>query len=282
MTDLPESDVFEISRDGAVAEIRMNRPDKANGMNAAFWTDLPRLVRALDGDMSVRALVLTGAGKNFTGGMDLAAFQPIMGILQAEPGRGAYALRRLIVDLQASFTALEETRLPVIAAIHGACIGGGIDMITACDIRLASREAVFSIEEINIGMTADVGTLQRLPKLIAPGIVRELALTGRRFSAEEAAGWGLVNAVSDDPEALRDAAFEMAHQIAAKTPLAVAGTKQALIYARDHPVADGLDQIATWNGGMLRPEDLMGAIQAKMAKKEAAFADLIETVGLSG
>ena len=282
MTDLPESDVFEISRDGAVAEIRMNRPDKANGMNAAFWTDLPRLVRALDGDMSVRALVLTGAGKNFTGGMDLAAFQPIMGILQAEPGRGAYALRRLIVDLQASFTALEETRLPVIAAIHGACIGGGIDMITACDIRLASREAVFSIEEINIGMTADVGTLQRLPKLIAPGIVRELALTGRRFSAEEAAGWGLVNAVSDDPEALRDAAFEMAYQIAAKTPLAVAGTKQALIYARDHPVADGLDQIATWNGGMLRPEDLMGAIQAKMAKKEAAFADLIETVGLSG
>lgn len=276
MGDLPKTEFFEIIIDGAVAEVRMNRPDKANGMNPAFWDELPRIVEALDADPAMRAIVLTGAGRNFTGGMDLSAFQGIMAMLQSEPGRAAYALRRLILDLQASLSALEQTRLPVIAAIQGACIGGGIDLITACDIRLATTDAVFSVEEINIGMAADVGTLQRLPKLIAPGIARELALTGRRFSAGEAVGWGLVNAAHADHDALIEAAHTMARDIAGKSPLAVAGTKQALVYARDHSVDDGLDQIATWNGGMLRPEDLMGALQARAARKEADFADLLE------
>ena len=138
----------------------------------------------------MRALVVCGNGKHFTGGMDLANFQGILSLIHNEPGRAAYALRRLVLSLQDSFTALEECRLPVIAAIHGACIGGGIDMISACDIRLASQDAFFSIEEINIGMAADVGTLQRLPKLVAPGIVKELAYTGRRFTAGEAQVWG--------------------------------------------------------------------------------------------
>lgn len=272
---LPQSDFFEIERHGAVAELAMNRPDKANGMNPAFWNDLPRLVEALDADPGVRVVVLTGRGRNFTGGMDLAAFQGIMGVMQAEPGRAAFAFRREIMRLQASITALEETRLPVIAAIQGACIGGGIDLVTACDVRLATRDARFSIEEINIGMAADVGTLQRLPKLIAPGIVAELALTGRRFGAEEALAWGLVNAVHEDAEAVRSAALEMAAGIAAKSPLATAGIKRALGYARDHAVTDALEQIATWNGGMLREADLMGALQARMKKAEAEFADLL-------
>jgi len=276
---LPQSTFFEITRHDAVAEVMMNRPDKANGMSPDFWSDLPEIIAALDADMSVRAVVLTGAGKNFTGGMDLAAFQGLMGLMRAEPGRVAFALRREIGRLQASLSSLEQTRLPVIAAIHGACIGGGIDMITACDVRLASRDAYFSIEEINIGMAADVGTLQRLPRLIAPGIAAELALTGRRFSAEEAAGWGLINAVHGDAEAVRTAALEMAGEIAAKSPLAIAGIKQGLTYARDHSVADGLDQIATWNGGMLRPEDLMGAVKAKMARTEVVFADLLDGIG---
>lgn len=271
---LPTSAFFDIVVHGPVIEIAMNRPEKANGMNAAFWDDLPGIVQTLDARPEIRALVLTGRGKHFTSGMDLSSFQDIMGLMQREPGRGAYALRKLILRLQDSFTALERTRLPVIAAIHGACIGGGIDLITACDIRLASRDARFSIEEINIGMTADVGTLQRLPKLIAPGIAAELALTGRRFDADEAQGWGLINSVHDDAEAVRIAALEAATTIAAKSPLAIAGIKQALTYARDHSVADGLDQIATWNGGMLRPEDLMGAIQAKAAKVEAVFKDI--------
>lgn len=277
--DLPDSTFFAISRHGAIVEVRMNRPDKANGMTPDFWSDLPRIMAALDSDASVRAVVLTGAGKNFTGGMDLATFQNLMGLMQAEAGRAAFALRRTILAYQASLTALEATRLPVIAAIQGACIGGGIDMITACDIRLATDDAFFCIEEINIGMAADVGTLQRLPKLIAPGIATELALTGRRFSAQEARELGLINGLHADADAVRTAALEMAQTIAAKSPLAIAGIKQALTYARDHSVAAGLDQIATWNGGMLRPEDLMGALKARMAESEATFADLIDLPG---
>ena len=276
---LPESTFFEVERHGAVAELAMNRPEKANGMSPDFWTDLPLIVEALDADMSVRAIVLTGRGKHFTGGMDLSSFQRIMGVMQSEPGRASFAFRREILRLQASLSSLEHTRLPVIAAIQGACVGGGIDLMTACDVRLATVDAKFSIEEINIGMAADVGTLQRLPKLIAPGIVAELAMTGRRFGAEEAAGWGLINSVHADADAVRSAALEMAAAIAAKSPLAIAGVKRALTYARDHNVADGLEQIATWNGGMLRQDDLMGALQARMAKKEAVFADLLTDMG---
>lgn len=272
---LPESTFFEIERHGAVAELRMNRPDKANGMSPDFWEDLPALIEALDADSSCRAVVLTGAGRNFSGGMDLATFQGIMALMQTEPGRAAYALRKVILGYQAAFTALERGRLPVIAAIQGACIGGGVDLVAACDLRLAARDAHFSIEEINIGMAADVGTLQRLPKLMPIGIVQELAMTGRRFSAEEATGWGFVNALHEDAAAAREAALELGAEIAAKSPLAMAGIKQSVLYARDHPVADGLNQIATWNAGMLRPEDLTKAMQARMAKAEADFADIL-------
>ena len=186
-------------------------------------------------------------------------------------------MRQKLLRYQRSLSSLEDTRLPVIAAIQGACIGGAIDMISACDIRLASEDAFFSIEEINIGMTADVGTLQRLPKAMPLGIVSELALTGRRFSPAEAQGWGMINAVHPDAAAVRDAALEMAVIIASKSPLAIAGIKKSVTFARDHSVADGLDQIATWNGGMLRPEDLMAAMQARMAKTEAVFADLLKS-----
>ena len=275
MTDTLKSTFFEIERHGAVAELRMNRPDKANGMNPAFWADMPRLVDALDTDVSVRAIVLTGAGRHFSGGMDLSVFGGLMDMAKAEPARVAYAMRKRVLQYQETFNALERARLPVIAAIHGACIGGAIDMISACDIRLASKDAYYSIEEINIGMTADVGTLQRLPKLIPMGIVQELALTGRRFSTQEAHGWGLINSVHADADAVHAAALEMAQTIASKSPVAVAGVKHSVVYARDHNVPDSLEQIATWNGGMLRPEDLMGAMQARMAKKEAVFQDLL-------
>lgn len=265
---------FELTREGPVARLALNRPEKANGMTPEFWTELPRIVRELDVDPSVRALVIAGNGKHFTGGMDLASFQQVIALVQKEPGRAAYALRRLVLQLQDSFNALEECRLPVIAAIHGACIGGGIDMVSACDLRLASRDAFFSIEEIHIGMAADVGTLQRMPKLVAPGIVKELAFTGRRFTPVEAQGWGFVNEICADAEAVQARAMELAGEIAGKSPLAIAGIKQAVDYARDHSVRDGLDQIATWNAGMLRPEDLTAALQARMARKAAVFRDL--------
>ena len=233
------------------------------------------MARELEQDPDIRVLVISGEGKHFTAGMDLEAFKPIMELSSNEPARGAFALRELVLKLQDTFTALEQIRLPVIAAIHGVCLGGGIDFITACDLRLATEDASFGIEEIHVGMTADVGTLQRLPKLIAPGIVRELAYTGRRFSAQEGQQWGLINSIHENRASLMIAAFELAETIAAKSPLAIAGAKQALNYARDHTVADGLEQVATWNGGMLRPEDLSRALQAKMVKKEAEFQNLL-------
>ena len=270
-----ESSFFRIERDGAVARIVMNKPDKANSMTPEFWTDLPRVIGGLGRDTSVRCAVISGEGRHFSGGMDLAAFAGIAQLFKNEPGRAAFAMRELILSLQDAFTAIERARFPVIAAIHGACIGGAIDLITACDIRTASADAYFAVEEIHIGMAADVGTLQRLPKLIAPSVAAELCYSGRRFDAEEARTMGLVSRVLADRDAVMVAANELAQSIAEKSLLAIAGIKRNLAYARDHSVADGLDYIATWNGGMLCSEDLMAAVQAKMAKTRATFADLL-------
>jgi enoyl-CoA hydratase len=273
------STFFEVSIADGIAHLEMNRPDKANSMTPDFWEDLPRIAATLDRAPAVRVVVLSGRGKHFSGGMDLSAFQGIMALTKAEPGRAAFALREMILRYQASLSSLEEMRVPVIAAVHGVCLGGGIDLISACDIRLAAADTSFGIEEIIVGMAADVGTLQRLPKLMAPGIVRELAYTGRRFSADEAKGWGVVNAVHADREAVIGAAMAMARDIAGRSPLAIAGIKQSVTYARDHAVRDGLDQIATWNAGMLRPEDLMKAMQAKMKREDADYSDLLPDAG---
>ncbi len=279
MTALPDSTFFNVSIDGPVAHLEMNRPDKANGMSPDFWEDLPMLAKAIDADTSIRCAILSGAGRHFSGGMDLASFADINALQENEPGRASYALRDLILRLQASLTSLEDMRIPVIAVTHGACLGGAIDLITACDMRIASADTSFGIEEIQIGMAADVGTLQRLPKLMPLGIVYELAYTGRRFSAEEAKNWGLVNSLHEDRTAALDAARELAHSISTKSPLAIAGIKRAVTFARDNSVANSLDQIATWNAGMLRPQDLMTAMQAKMAKQDAVFEDLLQDAG---
>lgn len=268
------SDFFREDRDGAATHLTMARPEKANAMSPAFWSELPARVNAMNEDPGVRALVISGEGRHFTSGMDLSAFTGIAELTKSEPGRAALALRDLILRLQDALTSLEKARFPVICAIHGGCVGGGIDMITAADIRMAARDAWFAVEEINIGMAADVGTLQRLPKLIPFGAAKELALTGRRFGAEEAQALGLVTSLHDGRAGVVEAALETARAIAAKSPLAVAGIKQSMTYARDHSVAEGLDQIATWNAGALRPADLMTAMQARMAKKDAEFEDL--------
>lgn len=271
---IPGSDFFKVEKDGPVARVIMSRPDKANSMTPEFWSDLPQIIDALTRDQSVRCAIIAGEGRNFTGGMDLATFASLNTLFDNEPGRAAFAMRELILSLQDAFTSLERARFPVIAAIQGACLGAGIDMITACDLRLASDDAYFAVEEIHIGMAADVGTLQRLPKLIAPGIAAELAYSGRRFNAAEAKTIGLVSTIHPDHDALMAAANELAHSIAQKSPLAIAGIKRNLAYARDHSVADGLDYIATWNAGMLRPEELMAAVKAKMARQQAMFPDL--------
>ena len=275
-----DSSFFTVERIGSIAHLVMNRPEKANGMTPDFWADLPRLMAELDSDESVRCAIISGAGRHFTGGMDLSVFADLAKLFDNEPGRAAFAMRTLILKLQDAITSIERARFPVIAAVHGACIGGGVDLITACDIRLASADAYFSIEEINIGMAADVGTLQRLPKLIAHSVAAELAYSGRRFDAQEALNFGLIGRVSESPAALLATAMETAETIANRSPLAIAGIKRNLAYARDHSVADGLDYIATWNGGMLRANDLMTAIQAKMAKSQAVFADLLGPVSI--
>jgi enoyl-CoA hydratase len=268
------SNFFAIDQQGPVVRMMLNRPDKANCLDSTFWMELPTVLRELNRDPSVRTVVMAGEGRHFSAGMDLSAFDFIGQLTTAEPGRAAFGFREEILRLQDALNALEEVRFPIIAVAHGACIGGALDLLSACDIRMASVDAQFSIEEVNVGMAADVGTLQRLPRLVSPGIVKELAFTGRRFGADEARHWGFVNAVHADKDAALVAALALADEISRKSPLAIAGIKRTVNYARDHSIADGLDQIATWNAGMLRPEDITRSMQALQERKPAEFIDL--------
>lgn len=267
-------ETIEISAAGGVAEVRLNRPDKANALNLAGWLDIRRAFDWVDAEPSVRVALLSGNGKHFCSGIDISMLAGIADQVDDDcEGRKREKLRRVILDLQDTLTSLERCRKPVIAAVHGACVGGAIDLICAADIRLASADARFSIKEIDMGMTADVGTLQRMPKLMPSGIVRELAFTGRDFSAEEAARWGFVNAVHPDRESLTASARDMASRIAAKSALSMRGIKEQLNYARDHSVADGLNYVATWNAAMLMSSDLNEAVMSAMQGKTAKFRD---------
>ncbi len=265
---------LSITRDGAVAIIELNRPDKANAMVEAMWHEIRDAMRWADTTPEVRVVVLRGAGRHFTAGIDLSMlFSLGKQIGDSCDGRSREKLRRLILDLQDTLTSIERCRKPVLAAIHGACIGGGIDLISACDMRYCSMDAKFSIKEIDVGMTADVGTLQRLPRLIGEGMARELAYTGRNFDGAEAREICLVNRCFDTPEALHEAVLEIARTIATKSPLAVRGSKEMITYARDHSVADSLNYIATWNAAMLMSEDLMEAGKAGMEKRAPVYRD---------
>ena len=260
--------------DGPVAKVVLNRPEAANAMNGALWQELPDAFVAIDENPEARVAVITGEGKHFTSGIDLQEFAAMQGAEFADDGRRRENLRRKILEMQESFNAIERCRVPVIAAVHGACIGAGIDMISACDMRFSTEDAFFSIHEINIGMAADVGTLQRLPHIIPAGVMRELAYTGRRVSGSEAAAIGLVNRAFASQEEMLAHVAELAGEIAGKSPLAVAGTKEMLTYARDHSVADGLNYVATWNAAMLLSDDLKNAVMAQMSKSEPEFPDL--------
>ena len=268
-------ETLTLAIDAHIATVRLNRPDKANAMNAVMWQDIRRAFDWLDAQPEARVVVLEGEGKHFTAGIDLQMMMGIAPQIQdACDGRMREALRRIILDMQDTLTSLERCRKPVLAAIHGACVGGGIDLVTCADMRYCSADAYFSIKEIDIGMVADVGTLQRLPKIVgSQGWVRELAYTGRRVDAAEAREAGLVNRVFDSREALQAGVREIAAAIAAKSPLSIRGVKEQLNYARDHSVADGLNHIATWNAAMLQSADLQAAMMAHMSKKTAEFAD---------
>ena len=267
---------FELEVVDKIGHIRLNRPDQRNSMVRAFWKELPEAVRALDAAGNVRVIVISSTGKHFTAGMDLSVFQqqsPPPGVREA--GRLREALRRTVLELQDAFGALEQARMPVIAAIQGGCIGGGVDMVCACDMRYCSADAFFCVQEINIGMTADLGTLQRLPQLIPQGVARELAYTGRQLPAQRAKELGLVNEVLPDHAALLACAMQVAREIAARSPLAVHGSKEMLNYARDHSLADGLDYIATWQTGMFQPNDMLEAFKAKSESRKPSYPDLL-------
>jgi len=267
---------FDVDVADKVAHVRLNRPEALNTMTAAFWRELPEIVTRISDQAIARVVVLSSTGKHFSAGMDLSVFGggELVGE-QAELGRRQARMRSNAQVLQWSFTALEKARVPVLAAVQGGVIGGAVDLVTACDIRYATADAFFCVQEINIGMTADVGTLQRLGTLVPEGFAREMAYTGRRVPAARAYEVGLVSEVYADHDSLVSGVLETAREIASKSPLAIWGTKVAMNYARDHSVDDSLEQIATWQSGMFQPDDMTEAFTAKAEKRDAVFEDLL-------
>ncbi|KAG5837338.1 delta(3,5)-Delta(2,4)-dienoyl-CoA isomerase, mitochondrial [Anguilla anguilla] len=263
----------------AVTHVELYRPEKRNAMNQAFWSEMVDCFSQIALDSECRVVIVSGAGKIFTSGIDLMDMAENM--LQPEGddvARMSWNMRRLVAKFQETFSIIEKCPKPVVVAVHGACVGGGVDLITACDIRLCTQDAWFQVKEVDIGLAADVGTLQRLPKVIGSrSLVNELALTARKLYSDEAKSCGLVSRVFPDKESMMAGALELAAEIAARSPVAVQGTKINLVYSRDHSVSESLDYMATWNMSMLQTQDLVKSAQAAMEKKspkEVLFSKL--------
>jgi enoyl-CoA hydratase len=270
------SDVLTIERDGSVATLWLDRPDKRNALGLEFWSDLPSVMEELGNDPAIRAVVIAGRGEAFTVGLDLFAFGPALASGEYGGGGATEAARRRgllvrIKEMQQAISAVADCPKPVIAAVHGYCIGAGVDLITACDIRLAAADAVFSVRETKLAMVADVGTLQRLPRIVAPGTAAELIYTGRDFNAEEAEQMHLVSSVHADAAVVLAAAQATAREIAANSPLAVQGAKAVLRASEGRTVAESLDYVALWNATFLQSGDLMEAITAFLEKRDPHF-----------
>jgi enoyl-CoA hydratase len=267
---------LEVTTENFIAHVKLNRPDALNAMNADFWQELPKAIREIDASAEARVIVISSTGKHFSAGMDLAVFTSGNAVpMGGEPARMGENLRRAVLQLQDSFNALEEARIPVLSAIQGGCIGGAVDMVCASDSRYCTEEAFFTIKETQIGMTADLGTMQRLPKLIPEGMMRELAYTGRKFNAAEAKELGFVNKVFTTQEEMLEGVMSIAADIAKQSPVAVAGCKEMINYSRDHSVADSLKYMATWQSGMFRQPDMMKSFQAKAMKTDPDFEPLL-------
>ncbi len=271
---------FDVSIANDVAHIVLNRPDKRNSMIHEFWDELPTIVQSIDQNSTARVIVLSSTGPHFTSGLDTSIFGSSVessdnpeNVEKSKRQRSA-KLYDTIKHMQKSFTCLEQCRIPVIAAIQGGAIGGGVDLVTACDLRYMTEDGFLSIYEINIGMTADVGTFPRITHLLPEGIVKELAYTGRRISAQEAKQHGLVNEIYTDHEAMLEATMGIALQIATKAPLAVYGSKKIINHSRDHSTADSLDYISLWNASMLQPDEISEAFAAAQEDREGDFVDL--------
>ena len=268
-------ETIDLRLDGHVAHVVLKRGEAFNTMTPAFWREIRDVFAEVDATPDARVVVLSATGRHFTAGMDLSVFTTLTPAGSRDEGRRREALRRSVLEYQESFNAVERCRVPVLAAIQGGCIGGGVDLIAACDMRYATEDAWMCIQEINIGIVADVGTLQRLPHLMPEGMVRELAYTGRRLGAARALSLGIVNEVFADHAAMMEGVTAIAREIAAQSPLAVAGSKEMLNYTRDHSVADGLNYIATWNAGMLTSTDMAEAMAARQEKRAPVFENLL-------
>lgn len=265
---------IRLSINDHIAHIILSRPEQLNSMIHEFWHELPACVRQIDELAAARVIVISSTGKHFSAGMDLSVFANMGASFKGEHGRRAEHMRRHVAYLQDAFTALEQLRIPVLAAIQGGAIGGAVDLISACDSRYCTQDAFFCIKETQIGMTADVGTLQRLPHLLSHGIVRELAYTGRNMTSQEALQHGFVNQVFADQTALLEGVMLVAKQIAVNSPLAVMGCKEMLNYARDHSVSESLNYMATWQSGMLQMHDIQEAMNAGKEKRLPKFEEL--------
>lgn len=266
---------LELKIEGAVAFLSINRPAKANSMTENAWKELRDALHYCDETPAIRVIVFNGNGeKLFCGGIDL---QMLMSIAQKTnancEGRKREIFRKLLLDLQDVITTFEKISKPVLSAVHGGCIGAGLDMIAATDMRYCTADAYFCVKEIDLGMVADVGTLQRLPKIMSEGLAREMAYTGRKLSAEEALRSGLVNQVYADKAALMEAVTQIATTIASKSPLSIRGTKRNMVFSRDHSVSESLEFMANWNAAHLFSNDLTTAFQASMSKQTPTFED---------
>jgi len=271
---------FQVDIENHIANLVLSRPNELNTMSRDFWVELGDVLEEINRDSEVRVVVMSSTGKHFCAGMDLNAFSNgvdnIPDDKKPDHARIGEAVYRVAKELQEYISTLEKIRVPVIAAIHGGCIGGAVDLVTACDIRLASDDAFFCIQEINIGMAADVGTLQRLPKIIPDSKMREMAYTGRRMYAEEAKETGLVSDTYKSQEDMLKAANSLAKEIASKSPVAIYGLKAVMNYSRDHSVSESLEYNALWSGAMLSQKDMTEAMTANIEKREASFNDLVD------
>ena len=271
---------FDLSISDHIAHIKLIRPERRNSMIPEFWDELPKIIERIETEAQARVIVISSTGPHFTSGLDTSAFGST--IQDKDDTMAPEKLARLkgvklyetVAHMQKTFSCLENCRMPVLAAIQGGAIGGGVDLITACDMRYMTQDSFLTIFEINIGMTADVGTFPRLCKLIPEGVVKELAFTGRRMPADEAKSLGLVNQIFEDHEALITGVMELAKQIASKAPLAIYGSKRIINYARDHKTADSLDYISIWNASMLQHDEVQEAMQAAGEKRAGNFVDL--------
>lgn len=263
-----------VSIEQQIAHIQLSRPEQLNSMVPAFWYELPQVVNKIDEHSAARVIVISSQGKHFSAGMDLSVFTEMSKDFSGEPARRAERLRRSVLELQDSFNALERVRIPVLAAVQGGAIGGAVDMLCACDSRYCTEDAFFTIKETAIGMTADVGTLQRLPHLMPQGLARELAYTGRNMGSSEAQRCGFVNQVFSDVESMLQGVMKIAQQIAGHSPMAVSGCKEMINYTRDHSVEDALKYMATWQSGMFQMPDIQEAMGAQQQKRMPQYQEL--------